>query len=210
MKNLHELIMNANARGHIGFRGEFAPCVEGPSMDDILILKALDLGLIKLISAWRSTEDDLPERWGGAIDRRVYGLTGRGWGYKVSGGTGVLPDYSEEFTAQADAAHWGKLAVLTPDLRYPETTFDDWEHPILHGNYDGNYNTPTSEHPHVVMTKDGVLHDIPYPGHKLEVPDDHWIPPRRYEVRRYEVLAWELLGICVIGAALAGAGWWLS
>ncbi len=218
--NLTELIMNANARGHIGIRGTF------PGQGDIPVVnRALDLGLIRLVSAWRSDEDDLPEYRGGPVDRRVYALTHKGWDLKINA-RDTLPSYKASILAEALATHYGELDE-GPDLRYPEEAFNDWQ---------GDPCTPR-----VVFTAKGedvirqsakaptditpppgyaLIHDeiypvdeviASYPGAQLPIPDDYWLPPMPYpSPRRYEVLAWELLGAGVILAVLVLIGWWLS
>ncbi len=167
--NLTELITSANARGHIGVRGGMK-VASTVSLDATshTILKAEALGLIRLVSTWRSDEDDLPERWGGPVDRRVYKLTRKGWDVKINA-LDTLLSYKQGIMADAHIAHWGELDE-GPDLRYPEEAFDEWQNPVLYGNYNwGDYDTPTEEHPRVVVTKDGVLHDVPYdtcPAHQ--------------------------------------------
>ncbi len=198
---LTELITGANARGHIGVRGTIAAPAYLNTLENT-VAKAETLDLIRLVSAWRSTEDDLPEYRGGPVDRRVYALTRKGWDVRINT-RDTLPSYKANILAEALAAHYGEFEDERPDLRYPEEAFNEWEHPILYGKYDGNYDTPGTRDGHVVMTKDRVLHDAPYSGQELAVPDDHWILPRRYEV-----LGWELLGIWVIFLVLLG--WWLS
>ncbi len=162
---LTELIMSANARGHIGVRGPVV-VVSIPAPENLLA-KAESLDLIRLVSAWRSTEDDLPEHRGGPVDRRVYKLTRKGWDVRINC-RDTLSSYKASALAEALAAHYGELEE-GPDLRYPEEAFDDWQSPVLYGSYTwGNYDTPTEDHPRVVMTKDGVLHDTPYgtPAHQ--------------------------------------------
>ncbi len=195
--NLTELITSANARGHIGIRGTF------PGQGDMPVVnRALDLGLIRLVSAWRSTENDLPIHWGVSVDRRVYALTHKGWDLKINA-RDTLPSYKASALAEALAAHYGELEALAahygeleegPDLRYPEEAFD-----------------PTEEHPRVVMTEDGVLHDTPYPGRELKVPDDHWLPPMRYPSPWFpSSIDWAWACGLLAAITLLGWWWWLS
>ena len=252
--NLTELIMSANARGHIGVRGTLTVIPDKhatfPALENVLA-KAEALSLIRFVSAWRSTEDDLPDKWGGPVDRRIYALTHKGWDLKINA-RDTLPSYKASILAEALAAHYGELEE-GPDLRYPEEAFNDWQGDpctprivgmdfasgpdrtaygtcpahqaprgpmpntvidppayvgkelVRHGSYDGNYDTPTEEHPRVVMTEDGILHDVPYPGHELAVPDDHW--SRR---KFLNDLALDWVWVCAVLTLLAVAGWWLS
>ncbi len=224
--NLTELIMSANTRGHIGVRREAIDGSMGGVVD-----KALSLDLIKLVSAWTSTEDDLPERWGGPVDRRVYALTRKGWDLKVNTHD-AMSSYSVTAFYQAQAAHWGELDE-GPDLRYPEEAFNDWADIRYRMNETifrsvekladpPLYATPKHQHPrgpmpNTIIDPPLVLHeplynkteaeavDTPYPGHELAVPDDHWVAPRHYDV-----LGWTYIYAVIILVALAVFGWWLS
>lgn len=199
--NLTELITSANARGHIGVRGG-AKVASTVSLDleGHTILMALDLGLIKLISAWRSTEDtNTPACRTGPVDRRVYALTHKGWDLKINC-RDTLSSYKASVLAEALAAHYGELEK-GPDLRYPEEAFDNWQS-------NTNVYTPAHQHsrglmPNTVIDPPLVLH--PDPGHEV-VPDDHWTSPRRYEV-----LGWGTYSFAfALLLALALIGWWLS
>ena len=203
--NLTELITSSNARGHIGVRGTLTVIPDDnathPVLENVLV-KAEALDLIRLVSAWRSTEDDLPEHRDGPVDRRVYALTHKGWDLKINA-RDTLSSYKASILAEALAAHYGELEEPEVGLRYPEEAFENWQ---------SNTNVYTSAHQHPRgpmpnITIDPPLHAVDtWPRQELEVPDDHFIMPN---LVRYEVFRWEgLLGIFVI--LLVAIGWWLS
>ena len=175
--NLTELIMSANARGHIGVRGELHD-------DHRTLIKALDLDLIRLVSAWTSTEDDLPEYRGGPIDRRVYALTHKGWDLKINA-RDTLPSYKASILEPALAAHYGELEE-GPDLRYLEEAFDDWQDPVLHGSYTGRLHKYTYEE----VTR-GLPEIVTTPAHQHPrgpMPNTVIDPPLVYTAKAEDVM----------------------
>jgi len=161
MMDIRKLIDDTNAKGHFGVRG-----TDGgqPTEDDRAVEEALRLGLIRLITGWRSD----PRH---PIDRRIYGLTRRGWAFKVSGGTEVMQNWLTSVMADAEAAHWGAVDEGATALRYDEEFFTEQNTLPPHRETQG-YNTPAHQHPHVVMDSKAKLHDIKYN------PDVDWMPPR--------------------------------
>ncbi len=207
---LTELITSSNARGHIGVRGTFNVIPDKdtipPTLENVLT-KAEALDLIRLVSAWRSTEDDLvhPEYRGVYVDRRVYALTHKGWDFKINC-RDTLSSYKASILAAALAAHYGELEEPEVGLRYPEEAFDEWEQnadPL--GIHTARRHTYTAIDPPIVGEV-VVNHQYPHGPMLIKVPDDHWIPPRRYEVFRWEALPG--FGVILVVGALVV--WWLS
>ncbi len=225
--DLRDLIASTNSRGHFGVRGTVPD-------DPLVVEQAVDLGLVRLISAWRSDEDDVPEYRSCPIDRRVYGLTRAGWHYKITGGTALLKDYKTVVAIHAIDADWGTLDDECIGLRYSEETFDNWEgfsntHTEIskwHGpiymakgtavlkqmtNAPGYPWTPP---PGSIIVMDEIVPDAaivstPYPRQELVVPGCQ-IDENIRLIRFPGMTNLEWAVACAVLVALALAGWWLS
>ena len=226
--NTRDLIMSTNALGHLGVRREFCPGHEAGE-DDLVIIKAINADLIHLLAAWRSTEENSDQmlRHSGPVDRHVYGLTNKGWAYKVSGGTDHLQNWLVDVMADAETAHWGTVDDAGSYIRYPESAFDEWEYhpPLLTGNYDRNYDITTckpvrDEEPPATYTAKGE--DVA--RQSAAAPAEITVPPgyARTHDEIYPILeargekpvdlrVWLAVGAAgAVVFALAGLGWMLS
>ena len=213
MLNTHELIMGADVDGRIYLRGEFHGSVNDATHPDWAIASALDFGLIKLLVAWRSSENtNTPACRGGPIDRYIYGLTTKGWAYKVSGGTDHLQNYLVSTMADAEAAHWGVQddAEDFIGVRYPESSFDTTDPPhhdppiFVHGTYR-----------HSNMEKYSDIKDPGYEKVDIQHQDGvNWVDHPNVLVKPlvYPTPTWELTWalVCGLVVLMVGAGVFLG